>query len=127
MSGLISPRKARILLTPAFLRFSRIISISDFELLTQVKCAIGRILYLFFIIEHISQVELSARLPPAPYVTLIKSGFKSFKPSSVSYIVSIPPEFFLGGKTSREKTGFFASKSFDIFIAYIPFFFIKLF
>ena len=53
--------------------------------------------------EHISQVEMSARFPPAPYVTLIKSGFKSFNPSSVSYIVSIPPNFSSGGKTSRRK------------------------
>ena len=106
----ISPRRARILSIPALLNPpSRLITSSLFRPM-HGKCATLSIPYSFLILEAISVVALQFSLPPAPYVTLIKSGFSFLKLSSVSYIVSTGFVLF-GGKTSKDSTGFFANIS----------------
>ncbi len=63
-----------------------------------------------FIVCAISQVVLLFELPPAPNVTLIKSGLRSLSCSRVLYIVSIE-EVFFGGKISKEKNRSFFQTS----------------
>ena len=58
-------------------------STSSLERFIDGKCATLSTPYLCFIADAISIVVLQFSLPPAPYVTLIKSGFKSFSSSSV--------------------------------------------
>jgi len=69
------------------------------------ECAILSIPYSFLIFDAISMV-LSFALPPAPYVTLIKSGFNSLNCSKVPNMDSMGVSSF-GGKISKDITGFF--------------------
>ena len=56
--------------------------------------------------DDISVVLLFTLVPPAPYVTLIKSGFNSLNSFKALYILFIG-DVFLVGKSSKEKSNFF--------------------
>ena len=58
-------------------------------------------------------------LPPAPYVTLIKSGLSGWSCDMVLYMLSTGVELF-GGNTSKDNVVFFL-KSSQVFI-YFPLF-----
>ena len=77
VSGEISPRRARIFSIPFSLRESRISTAFSSERFIHGRCAILSTPYLCFISDAILIVLLPFFPPPAPYVTLMKSGFKS--------------------------------------------------
>lgn len=66
------------------LKSSNILRTSPFVRLIQGRCATLSRPYLFLISDAIFNVLLLLSLPPAPYVTLIKSGLIPFNFSIVS-------------------------------------------
>ena len=71
---------------------------------TQVRCAtVG--MEVLAVISAVIRIVRSLVLPPAPYVTLTKSGFFSARRESESHNLCSPASS-LGGKNSTEKVGF---------------------
>jgi hypothetical protein len=77
---------------------------SSFVEFIHVKCAIG-VTPKFSLTSFARETVKSLVPPPAPYVTLIKDGFK-LAICSIAPLITSKVSLVLGGNTSKESDGF---------------------